>query len=148
MRIWIALVVFVFTFLTDVDRQEINLAVIGIGGALIAVLAILSGTPLVPIALGLTIGISFFALQHLFSRGSWIGSGDIWLGGFLGLLLGWKLLLICLLIAYVAGGIYATFLLLSKRATRKSRVAFGPFLVTAGTICLFFGQFLLERMGF
>ncbi|MBD3360759.1 hypothetical protein GF366_03080, partial [Candidatus Peregrinibacteria bacterium] len=53
----------------------------------------------------------FFLLQFLLSGGKWIGGGDLRLGALTGILLGWKLGLIALIIAYVLGAIISLILL-------------------------------------
>jgi len=86
----------------------------------------------------------FFALQWILSRGKWVGSGDILLGIALGFLLGgWIPAVFCLALAYIIGGVVASFLLLSNRANRKSHVAFAPFLAVAALLTLLYGDALL-----
>lgn len=86
----------------------------------------------------------FFALQWIVSRGKWIGGGDIRLGVLMGLLLGWERGLFALALAYIVGGASAAILLLTKKTTRHTRIAFGPFLIAATVIALFWGGPLLE----
>ncbi|MDD4628731.1 MAG: prepilin peptidase [Candidatus Peribacteraceae bacterium] len=95
--------------------------------------------PVGPLLLGL-----FFAIQWLISRGKWVGSGDILLGIALGFLLGgWIRAVFCLALAYIIGGVVASFLLLSSRADRKSHVAFAPFLAASALLTLLYGDALL-----
>lgn len=66
------------------------------------------------------------------------GGGDIKLMAALGLVLGWKLVLLALVCGVVLGGIYAIVLLITKRMGLKGTFAFGPFLcVCAAFSCLF-----------
>ncbi|TSC72845.1 MAG: leader peptidase (prepilin peptidase) / N-methyltransferase [Parcubacteria group bacterium Gr01-1014_38] len=65
-----------------------------------------------------------------------MGLGDAKLAGAMGLTLGLQGLLAALLVAFVAGGLVAGLLLLSKRATLKSRIPFGPFLAGATALLL------------
>lgn len=67
---------------------------------------------------------------EVLSRGG-IGKGDVSFAGLLGLYVGWQSftgVLVALVAAFVAGGVAAMGLLITKRATRSSRFAFGPFL--------------------
>lgn len=57
------------------------------------------------------------------------GGGDIKLMFACGLFLGYKLTLISAALAFLIGGCYALILLIRKRAGKKDRLAFGPFLV-------------------
>lgn len=89
------------------------------------------------------IGAVFFGVQWIFSRGRWVGSGDILLAAAIGMLLGtaqnavWMLLL-----SYIIGANVAIVLLLLKRLSRHDMVPFGPFLVIAGYVVLFLGSAL------
>lgn len=86
------------------------------------------------------VGGLFFFLQWILTRGRGIGDGDIRLGALMGVILGWPLILIGLLSAYVVGAIAAMPLLLSGQKKIKSAVPFGPFLVVGFLIAMFFGQ--------
>ncbi len=95
-----------------------------------------------------TVGAGFFGVQWILSRGQWVGSGDIGLALGIGLLLGdmW-LLLLALWIAYIAGALMATVLLIRKRAKRKDLLAFGPFLAGGAYVSFFWGEKILGLIG-
>jgi leader peptidase (prepilin peptidase)/N-methyltransferase len=64
-----------------------------------------------------------------------MGLGDVKLAGVIGIYLGWVgwgPLAVGALAAFILGGVYALVLILSRRATRKSGVPFGPWML-AGT---------------
>ncbi len=84
---------------------------------------------------GLAVG-GFFYLLWRFSRGKWIGGGDVKLGFLSGFLVGWKLAYFLLLLSYLLGAVPALYLLLSGKAGTKSKIPFGPFLVVATLIIL------------
>ncbi len=84
----------------------------------------------------------FFAII-VTSRGG-MGGGDMKLGAMLGAFLGWKVALMSLLIAVLAGGAVAVALLVLKTRSRKDPVPFGPFLAAGGTAGLFWGETLLR----
>lgn len=92
---------------------------------------------------GAAIGL-FFALQFLISRGTWIGGGDIRLGALIGVLLGWELGLLALVMAYLIGAFLSIFLLISKKVKRKSQIPFGPFLIMGVYIAFFYGKEILD----
>ena len=94
--------------------------------------------------LAAVVGGGFFLAQFVLSKGRWIGGGDIRLGALMGILLGWKLGLIALIAAYLFGSIVSIILLLKKKATRKSAIPFGPFLVIGTIIAIFYGNQILE----
>lgn len=75
----------------------------------------------------------FFALQAvIYPRG--LGWGDVKLSGVLGLYLGWSgvsTLLAGLVGAYLLAAVTGLGLIVARRATRKSQIPFGPFLIAA-----------------
>jgi leader peptidase (prepilin peptidase)/N-methyltransferase len=87
-------------------------------------------------------GATFFVIIFL-SKGG-MGGGDMKLGAMLGAFLGWKVMLVTLLIAVLAGGAVAIALLISGARGRKDPVPFGPFLAGGGLAGLFWGERLLE----
>ncbi|MFH1089133.1 MAG: prepilin peptidase [Candidatus Uhrbacteria bacterium] len=76
------------------------------------------------------LGAGWFAAQHFVSQGRWVGDGDIWLGGLLGLIHFslWPML-VNLGVAYISGAIIAIFLIIKDKKNLKASIPFGPFLV-------------------
>ncbi len=85
------------------------------------------------------IGGLFFALVF-FSKETWMGWGDVWLGAVAGLVVGWKLALPFLTLSFGAGALFGLLLLLKHKKHLKSPIPFGPFLCL-GTI----GILILEK---
>ncbi|MEI7512248.1 MAG: A24 family peptidase [Candidatus Uhrbacteria bacterium] len=85
---------------------------------------------------GMGIGLGFFGLQFLVSKGRWIGDGDIWLAGAMGAWLGWWGMLIALYAAYMGGGLIALILLVLGVWKRGQRVPFAPFLALGGIVAI------------
>jgi leader peptidase (prepilin peptidase) / N-methyltransferase len=99
------------------------------------------GTPLyLSILIGLAIIAVFFGGQILLSKGEWLGGGDLRIGALLAVLLGWEMTVLALILGYVLGAIISIYLLLSKKATRKTAIPFGPFLIIGGLFALFAGE--------
>jgi len=86
----------------------------------------------------------FFFLMYYFSRGRWIGGGDVKLGFLMGLFLGWPNILLALLLAYILGAIIGLGLLVFKQATLKSQVPFGPFLILATIVVYKWGEIIIN----
>lgn len=92
--------------------------------------------------------IGFFAVSVLLliiaflSKGG-MGGGDIKLMAAAGLFLGWKLILLALMIASVVGSIVSIFLLVLKKVDRKSMVPFGPFLSIGILIAALYGEYII-----
>ena len=85
-----------------------------------------------------------FFLIWYFSRGKFMGFGDVKLVFLLGLLLGWPGVFVCLFAAIILGGISGGYLLLTTDKTLKSQLPFGTFLSLAAIFSLFFGEKLLR----
>jgi leader peptidase (prepilin peptidase) / N-methyltransferase len=121
------------------DRFSLTAIAVAITGGLVL------GTP-APLAMllgGLAIA-AFFLLQFLISNGRWIGGGDIRLGALMGILLGWELGLLAIILSYFIGSIYAFYLIINKKANGKSAIAFGPFLVMGTMISIWYGEAILD----
>ncbi len=95
-------------------------------------------------AIGAVFGGSFYALQYILSKGRWVGAGDIELGFFMGLLLGWDKLLLALFVAYFWGALVGLFLMVFRKYDRKSALPMGAFLMPATLIFLYSGDQILE----
>jgi len=132
-----------FIFLYDLQYQLILDSVTLPLMPVVFVLSLVRGYTWKDLVLGAAIGGGFFALQYMVSRGKWIGGGDIRLGVLMGCMLGWKVTVVALFVAYIGGACVAAYLLIRKRADLQSRVAFGTFLTTATVICILWGDALL-----
>lgn len=86
----------------------------------------------------------FFYLMYYFSKGKWIGGGDIKLGFWLGWLTGWQMVYPMLLVAYVSGALVSVGLLVLKKRKMNSQVPFGPFLLFGCFFILFWGEKMIE----
>jgi leader peptidase (prepilin peptidase)/N-methyltransferase len=94
--------------------------------------------------LAIIISSGFFLLLYLFSRGKWIGFGDVKLAVLLGLILGWPNILIGLFLSYLIGGIMGTGLIIFCKKKAKSEVPFAPFLITGTILTVFFGTRIID----
>jgi leader peptidase (prepilin peptidase)/N-methyltransferase len=88
----------------------------------------LPGTPTpVDALIGGAVGFGLFFVIALVGRGA-MGMGDVKLAGVIGLMVGYPLVLPALLAGIILGGLAAAFLLITKRATRKTAIAYAPYL--------------------
>jgi leader peptidase (prepilin peptidase) / N-methyltransferase len=93
------------------------------------------------------IGAAFFGAQWLFSRGTWVGSGDILLAVAMGLFLGaWPVMFVALMLAYVIGACFVTVQLMRQKTKAGESVAFGPFLVVGTVIAFVYGEKILDAL--
>ncbi len=98
------------------------------GGSIILLLQVIIGLNLKNILLGVFVGVVFFLLQYIFLGKDWLGLGDVFLGGLIGLILGWPQVLIGIAAAYIFGAIVALFLLAMKYKKISSPIPLGAFL--------------------
>ncbi len=94
--------------------------------------------------IGLFLGALPFWLVWYFSNGRWMGFGDVKLGLFLGLVLGWPQIFVGYFIAVLLGGAISIFLLMFTRKTLKSQIPFGTFLSFGAFLALLYGDRLLN----
>jgi leader peptidase (prepilin peptidase)/N-methyltransferase len=140
------LLVAMLVAITAIDlKHQIIPDVITVPGAVLGVVASLAiGTvPWLDSVIGLVVGGTLFFAIIVASRGG-MGGGDLKLAAMLGAFLGWKVMLLSVLVAVLAGGAVAVALLATGRTGRKDAIPFGPFLATGGVVGLFWGRALLD----
>lgn len=101
--------------------------------ALLALAALLDGqwNTFVRALLAGLVTLAAFALLHVINA-SGMGMGDVKLAGPLGMLLGWiswPTVLWGVFLGFVTAALWSVVLLISRRATRSSHIAFGPFML-------------------
>jgi len=143
---WFVMWVLSFIFVYDLIYMEV-VDSITLGSAVILFFIggyVVWGGEWFPLLIGACLGGLFFLLQYILSKGRWVGGGDIRIGILMGVILGWKLLLLALWIAYVVGAIISVGLLVSKKKTMKSQVPFGVFLTSATFVVMVWGERILS----
>lgn len=119
-----------------------------VGGVMFVALMSLHGTSLASWPLEAIFGLipisGVYWLLYRMSDGRWIGFGDVKLGIFIGLVLGWQGAALALLLANYLGLIWALPGLLRRKLGRDSQMPFGPFLIMATFIVFLWGQPLLS----
>ena len=93
--------------------------------------------------IGGAIGFVFLLIPAIIYRGG-MGWGDIKMAGLIGLVTGFPLVFVALLMAVILGGLVAGFLLLLKIRKRKEAIPFGPFLSLATMATLLWGSNILN----
>lgn len=100
-----------------------------------------------PLALaGSAAGAAPVAVALVLTRGAF-GWGDATLMAGVGSLLGWKMALLTLYFAVLAGGGAALPLLLIGRVSRRDALPFAPFLLAGMILACLFGRSVLGRLG-
>lgn len=90
---------------------------------------------------GLGLFVVYLVLALVSPGGGGLGFGDVKLAGVLGLLLGWTgwgPVVVSVPAAFVIGGVIALVLLLSRRVSRSSHIAFGPSMILGAWVALMF----------
>jgi leader peptidase (prepilin peptidase)/N-methyltransferase len=105
-----------------------------------AVLSALPWTPeslgnLVNALLGGAVGFGVFLLLAIVGRGA-LGMGDVKLAGVIGLMTGYPDVLWALIIGALVGAGAAIVLLISRKATRKTAIAYAPYLAFGAFVVL------------
>lgn len=92
---------------------------------------------------GASLSLGIMLVIYWLSRGG-MGLGDVKLALVLGIWLGLEQSLLCLIMAFVTGGLVGVGLLLCGIKSRKDAIPFGPYLCVAGWCSLIFGNELLN----
>jgi len=89
------------------------------------------------------IGFVFLLIPALIYRGG-MGWGDVKMAALIGLVAGFPLVFVALLMGVILGGLVAGFLLLFRIKKRKEAIPFGPFLSLATIATLLWGSDILN----
>ncbi|MER1995069.1 MAG: A24 family peptidase [Arthrobacter sp.] len=111
-----------------------------VSGVLLGAAALAAGQPerFASMALGGVLMLSGYLLLRI-AAPSGLGLGDVKLAGVLGLYLGFAgygHLLAGAAAGFVLGGLWGLVLILSRRGTGKTRIAFGPFMLAGALLAL------------
>ncbi|KKU94357.1 MAG: Type 4 prepilin-like protein leader peptide-processing enzyme [Candidatus Jorgensenbacteria bacterium GW2011_GWA1_48_13] len=89
--------------------------------------------------LGALAGLLFFGLLIAISRGRAMGMGDVKLAAAAGLILSWPDMALAMIIAFILGGVWGAFLLLTKKKTLRDKLPFAPIMILGMVLTVFFG---------
>ena len=111
--------------------------------ALLASFFLTQNTFLLSIVGALTGFIIFFLLfflgERIFGRGA-LGFGDVTLATMLGAMVGFQHIFLVLVFGILLAGIWAIIVLISRRGSRRSYFAYGPFLAASGIVMIVWGE--------
>jgi leader peptidase (prepilin peptidase)/N-methyltransferase len=86
----------------------------------------------------------FFLILIIVTKGRGMGGGDLKLGFLVGLLSGWPNMVASIFVGFLTGAIASCILLIAKKKNIGQTVPFGPFLILACFIVMFFGNQLFN----
>ena len=92
--------------------------------------------------IGAVVFCGFLALIAWLTKG--MGWGDVKLFAACGFLLGWKLMLLCVIISSVTASLFSLILMAFRRVSKKDTIPFGPFIAFATLICYLFGNQIID----
>jgi leader peptidase (prepilin peptidase)/N-methyltransferase len=138
----------VITFI-DIDHQIIP-DVISLPGIVLGVVcsALGDGVPLLDSALGVLLGGGLLYLvafgYHAWTGREGMGGGDIKLLAMIGAFLGWRGVLVTLLLGSFTGALVGIVLIVARGGDSRLPIPFGPFLALGAVCALFFGDTLIR----
>jgi len=88
---------------------------------------------------GGALGFVAYVLPLVLSRGG-MGWGDVKLGALVGLMTGYPLVIVAVLLSWITGGLVAAILLALKIKKRKDPIPFATFLTASAMVTLLWGQ--------
>lgn len=141
-------IIFAYDFKWFLIPDSMNFSFIGLG--LINSILVLANTQylyekLLDIFIGIFILSGIYFILYLYSKGKWIGFGDIKLGVGLALfLVDWKLSFLTLFLANLVGCLIVIPQLLSRKLSKSSQVPFGPLLIVGYIIAKLFGTAIVN----
>ncbi len=134
--VWLYTTFFVAVSIIDLEHRRV-LNVMLLPAALLALaFSFLPGMPgPLQALLGGCIGLGTFLIIALVSRGA-MGAGDVKLAGVIGLMTGYPDVIPALILGIMLAGVAAIILLITRRAGRKSTIAYAPYLALGAIIVL------------
>jgi leader peptidase (prepilin peptidase) / N-methyltransferase len=141
---WAMIALFVIDY-----QHQILPNVITVPGIVIGILAnVLAGPGWVPSIIGAAVGAgSLYAIAEIYYRvrhEEGLGMGDVKMLGMIGAFLGWKLVLLTLVISSFLGSIIGVFVLVSRKESLKYAMPFGTFLAVGALVASVVGDAILD----
>lgn len=132
-------------FVIDLEHQLIFDELVFAGlGVLIANLLILDSPLIFHYLLAGFLAANFLLFLNLITRGRGMGLGDVKLALLIGTFLGLNKFMPWLLMSFISGSVVGLFLIVTKKATIKQKVPFGPFLIIGAILTTIFGNVIMK----
>jgi leader peptidase (prepilin peptidase)/N-methyltransferase len=133
-------VLLVLVSLVDLDLQIIPDELVGVGALLGVFHAITTG--LSASLIGGAMGFFALAAIALAGRGA-MGGGDVKLMGALGLYLGFPLIIVAMVTAFVLAALFSGVLLVTRLRKARDLIPFGPFLAAGTLVAMLAGDWVI-----
>lgn len=123
----------------DLEHHRVLNVMLAPAAVVVALFSLLPSTPdPLNTVLGGAVGFGVFLLLAILGRGA-LGLGDVKLAGVIGMMVGYPGVLTALIIGALVGAGAALILLLSRKATRKTAIAYAPYLAFGAFVILWVG---------
>lgn len=147
--LYMALAVYDIRWFLLPNRLVRPLTLLGVIYAVVAIIARSDGqsptTLIFQTLLGVSVLYGLFWALHTYSKGTWIGGGDVNIAAALGLVAGSGLQAALLLfVASLLGTLGSIPLLVKGKSGLKRHIPFGPYLLAASVVVTLFGQRLIN----
>lgn len=141
---WTFIAILIAITISDIHTMLIPDKIVFTGMFLFILLRIFThALPYTDYLIGFFLGGGIFYLIAVFSRGG-MGGGDIKLLAMIGLVLGWKLTLLTILLSSFIGLVISGILMLIGKVKPKSAIPFGPYIALAALLAYFQGEELIN----
>ncbi|MEI7890335.1 MAG: prepilin peptidase [bacterium] len=94
--------------------------------------------------LGAIVAAGFFFALAAYSKETWMGYGDVYLGFLVGMVVGWPNVIATLMLSFTLGALISVALIAIKSKTMKSQVPFAPFLISGAFLVIILPQIFPE----
>jgi leader peptidase (prepilin peptidase) / N-methyltransferase len=133
---WLYVAFLLTVLVIDLEHRRVLNIMVGPAALVVLALSLAPGTPSpLNALLGGAAGFGSFLLLAIIGRGA-LGFGDVKLAGLIGLMTGYPHVIPALVLGIVLGGIAAILLLISRRATRKSYMAYAPYMAVGAIVVI------------
>ncbi len=134
-------------FVIDLEHQIIPDELVYIGIFVLILSFLISNNQLIFVnLLAGFISALILLFLNIVTDGKGMGLGDVKLALLIGSIVGINLFFVWLLYSFVSGAIVGIILIITKKATLKYKIAFGPFLIIGLVLTIYFGNSLFRLM--
>jgi len=92
------------------------------------------------------ISFGFLYFLYLITKKKGMGFGDVKLAFFMGLFLGYPKIIVAMYVAFIFGALFGLGLMIFKKAGKKTKISFAPFLILGVFVAWFWGEKIINLM--
>ncbi len=136
--------------LIDIDVRRLPNAIVlpsyAVATVLLGGAALVEGEPGLLVRMAIA-GAALYAFYFVLAFLGGMGFGDVKLAGVLGMylaFLGWEHVVVGLFLGFLVGGLSGTVLMITRRAGRKSKIPFGPYMLVGAWLAIFVGDLIAD----